>query len=334
MLVEPTIFVVADGMGGHKAGEVASALTVRAAASAASATTDGSLDDVLAAVVEANTRSSRPPPSNVDHQGMGTTLTGLFVVRTASDRDGDSLAGDGADRRHAPRQPIIRPHQRRRLAHLPAPPRPAAPGHRRPQLRAGARQHRPHHRRRGAHPPAPQHHHPGPRHRPVGPRRRLDAADRARRPLRALLRRAVRRGPRQRDPPDPHDGRPTPQAAADELVAAANRQGGRDNISVIVVDVLEGVDPPAPDEELDIEPVWQPEPTAGRRGRSPTRRRPSRRRSRISPPSPTPRASGWSRPPAEPAVITAEVPRRRRPAEEAPPCGRFLARRCSPWPSS
>ena len=34
------------------------------------------------------------------------------------------------------------------------------------------------------------------------------------------------------------------QAAAEELVAAANRQGGRDNVSVIVVDVLEGVDPP------------------------------------------------------------------------------------------
>ena len=53
------------------------------------------------------------------------------------------------------------------------------------------------------------------------------------------------------------------QAAAEELVAAANRQGGRDNVSVIVVDVLDGVDPPPADEELDIEPVWQPEPPAG-----------------------------------------------------------------------
>ena len=53
------------------------------------------------------------------------------------------------------------------------------------------------------------------------------------------------------------------QAAAEELVAAANRQGGRDNVSVIVVDVLDGADPPAPDEELDIEPVWQPAPPAG-----------------------------------------------------------------------
>jgi hypothetical protein len=47
-----------------------------------------------------------------------------------------------------------------------------------------------------------------------------------------------------------------PQEAADQLVATANRHGGRDNITVIVVDVVEGDDPP--DEELDIalEPHW------------------------------------------------------------------------------
>ena len=48
-----------------------------------------------------------------------------------------------------------------------------------------------------------------------------------------------------------------PQAAADELVALANRQGGRDNITVIVVDVLEGAEPPDPDTELDLEPAWE-----------------------------------------------------------------------------
>ena len=37
-----------------------------------------------------------------------------------------------------------------------------------------------------------------------------------------------------------------PQAAADELVALANRQGGRDNITVIVVDVLDGADAARP----------------------------------------------------------------------------------------
>ena len=54
-----------------------------------------------------------------------------------------------------------------------------------------------------------------------------------------------------------------PQAAADELVAAANRHGGRDNVSAIVVDVLDGARAAGADEELDIEPVWQPAPAAG-----------------------------------------------------------------------
>ena len=48
-----------------------------------------------------------------------------------------------------------------------------------------------------------------------------------------------------------------PQAAADELVALANRQGGRDNISVIVVDVVDGAEAPDPETELDLEPAWE-----------------------------------------------------------------------------
>ena len=175
-----TMFVVADGMGGHKAGEVASALTVQLLKRRLEPAE--SLDDVLAAVVEANNEIFQAATTNVDHQGMGTTLTGLFVVRAPASKA--APAADGATASPGTGLRVVRPHQRRRLAHLPAAPRPPAPDHGRPQLRPGARQHRPHHRRRGAHAPPPQHHHPGPRHRPVGARRRLDAADRARRPLR------------------------------------------------------------------------------------------------------------------------------------------------------
>jgi len=82
VLVDSTIFVVADGMGGHKAGEVASALTVQLLKRRLEpASTTISLDDVLAAVVEANNEIFQAATTNVDHQGMGTTLTGLFVVR-------------------------------------------------------------------------------------------------------------------------------------------------------------------------------------------------------------------------------------------------------------
>lgn len=47
-----------------------------------------------------------------------------------------------------------------------------------------------------------------------------------------------------------------PQAAADQLIAMANAAGGRDNITVVVVDVLNGDDPPDPTQELDLVPMW------------------------------------------------------------------------------
>ena len=47
-----------------------------------------------------------------------------------------------------------------------------------------------------------------------------------------------------------------PQATADALVEQANDAGGRDNITVIVLDVLDGDDPPDPTVEVDVVPMW------------------------------------------------------------------------------
>src|SRR5262245_46285314 len=89
VLVDSTIFVVADGMGGHKAGEVASALTVQLLKRRLEPTGAAiSLEDVLASVVEANNEIFRAATSNVEHQGMGTTLTGLFVVHPGAQTAG------------------------------------------------------------------------------------------------------------------------------------------------------------------------------------------------------------------------------------------------------
>ena len=68
-----------------------------------------------------------------------------------------------------------------------------------------------------------------------------------------------------------------PTRAAQELVAAANRAGGRDNITVVVVDVLDGDDPPDATEEFDVIPLWDD----GSDGRRPPR-------PRSSPTRPTP----------------------------------------------
>lgn len=52
-----------------------------------------------------------------------------------------------------------------------------------------------------------------------------------------------------------------PQTAVDVLIELANEAGGRDNVTVVVVDVLDGDEPPEPTQELDITPSWADDDT-------------------------------------------------------------------------
>jgi protein phosphatase len=83
VLAGPTVFAVADGMGGHAAGDVASALAVGALASLVSGPTPAEL---VEAVRRANTVILDESEPGSGREGMGTTVTGLALGRD-EDRD-------------------------------------------------------------------------------------------------------------------------------------------------------------------------------------------------------------------------------------------------------
>jgi PPM family protein phosphatase len=75
----PRLLAVADGMGGHAAGEVASALTIASIAELDSSQPGGDMLQALAAaVVTANARLQEKIVANPAVEGMGTTLTALL----------------------------------------------------------------------------------------------------------------------------------------------------------------------------------------------------------------------------------------------------------------
>jgi protein phosphatase len=81
-VVTAQVFAVADGMGGHLAGEVASAMAadnLRKLSGAVSA------DDAVNAVISANLAILNLSRTDPAHRGMGTTLTGIAVVQVHGD---------------------------------------------------------------------------------------------------------------------------------------------------------------------------------------------------------------------------------------------------------
>jgi len=283
LLVTGTAFVVADGMGGHEAGEVASQIAVdgirqrlaEIAASGDSAEPVAILptaSEFVSTIASANTDIFRAAVANPSHRGMGTTITAIAVIA-------DPLAGRGApnvgdaDEADAPGDTE---------APTPGnvtPVKPEVPSEALVLANVG------------------------------DSRTYLFRHDRLRRvtvdhsyvqelvatghisedearvhPRRNIITRALGIEPDVRvdwwtlplirgdrfvlcsdglvDEVADTDittillDTPDPQEAAEALVDAANAAGGRDNVTVIVVDVLEGDDPPDPTLEIDVVPVW------------------------------------------------------------------------------
>ena len=77
-----SLFAVADGMGGHRGGEVASATALEPLAAldgATFSTSDEAIAALTAAVLQANTDVSRRSNDDPALEGMGTTLTAVLV---------------------------------------------------------------------------------------------------------------------------------------------------------------------------------------------------------------------------------------------------------------
>jgi serine/threonine protein phosphatase PrpC len=74
------IFAVADGMGGHAAGEVASALVLSSFEQLAQRD-DITPDDIVSTISDANATILRSAAVNVEQLDMGTTVSGIGVVR-------------------------------------------------------------------------------------------------------------------------------------------------------------------------------------------------------------------------------------------------------------
>lgn len=234
---EPMVFGVADGMGGHQAGEVASSIAARIIRDRL-ATGATNVGVVVASVVEANASIYQAAHASVDQHGMGTTLTALVVMRAdESNVARFALVNVGDSRTYLLRNEVL---HRATVDH----------SYVQELVNTG----------------------------------HISEEEARTHPRRNIVTRALGIEPTVRVDtwlvPMVHGDRfilcsdglvdevpdediaaialtiTDPQAAADQLVAKANANGGRDNVTVVVVDVLQGVEPTTADTGLESEPGW------------------------------------------------------------------------------
>ena len=235
-IAEPMVFAVADGMGGHQAGEVASALAASILRDRfrAGATSE---DAAAAAVGEANAAIYGAARANAAQTGMGTTLTVLAVLTSEGEGDRLVVLNVGDSRTYRFRAGRL---QRVTVDHSYVQEL-VATGH------ISVEEARTHPRRNIV-------------------TRALGIEPTVRADLWTL---PIVRGDRFVLCSDglvdevPEDeildlvaAVEDPQTLSEQLVAIANRHGGRDNVTVVIVDVLEGEDPPDPTDEISIDPTW------------------------------------------------------------------------------
>lgn len=226
LIEDEQLFIVADGMGGHQAGEVASAL----AASTLRDRLQGgatSVDVVVAAVVEANAAIFQTAHVNAAQRGMGTTLTAIAVLPAGEGRpDQFAIVNVGDSRVYLARAGEL---TRATVDHSYVQEL-LATGH---ITEAEARAH--------------------PRRNIVTRALGIEPTVRVDSWLMPLVRadRFVLCSDGLVDEVDDDEihriilANAQPQACADALVATAVANGGRDNVTVIVVDVVDGLDPDA-----------------------------------------------------------------------------------------
>ena len=76
-LVKDGLFVVADGMGGHRGGDVASTLAIQTIESGASARV--TLEELVGEIQKANRAVLERGEADRDLRGMGTTITAVIA---------------------------------------------------------------------------------------------------------------------------------------------------------------------------------------------------------------------------------------------------------------